>query len=392
MFCKTNGMRNLIVCLIGWMVAASACGQKNYDDAEVEAFAAIVAQHDVVVVDVRTPAEFAEGHILNAVNIDVRQDGFMEKARVLLPRELRLAIYCRSGRRSAEAAAMLADAGYRVVNLSGGITAWTDAGNAVSLDNHEIDVFVTKGGRMVRMHTLMHASIHMEYDGREIAVDPVRKLGDRTVDYSALPKADYIFVTHEHFDHFDKGAISLLTDDHTRLITNSRCAGMLELPDGQCRRHREQLASGRATARAGKKELRERSGKCEVTVMANGDTVRLADDISVEAVAAYNITDGHQQFHPKGRDNGYILTLDGLRIYIAGDTEDIPEMEDLGQIDIAFLPCNQPYTMTPAQMVKAAKTVKPRVLFPYHFGQTDMGNIPTELKDHGIEVRIRHYE
>ena len=357
-------MRNIIVCLIGWMVAATACGQKNYDDAEVEAFAAIVAQHDVVVVDVRTPAEFAEGHILNAVNIDVRQDGFMEKARVLLPRELRLAIYCRSGRRSAEAAAMLADAGYRVVNLSGGITAWTDAGNAVSLDNHEIDVFVTKGGRMVRMHTLMHASIRMEYDGREIAVDPVRKLGDRTVDYSALPKADYIFVTHEHFDHFDNGAISLLTDDHTRLITNSRCAGMLELPDG----------------------------KCEVTVMANGDTVRLADDISVEAVAAYNITDGHQQFHPKGRDNGYILTLDGLRIYIAGDTEDIPEMEDLGQIDIAFMPCNQPYTMTPAQIVKAAKTVKPRVLFPYHFGQTDMGNIPTELKDHGIEVRIRHYE
>ena len=364
MFCKTNGMRNLIVCLIGWMVAASACGQKNYDDAEVEAFAAIVAQHDVAVVDVRTPAEFVEGHILNAVNIDVKQDDFMEKARVLLPRELRLAVYCRSGRRSAEAAAMLADAGYRVVNLSGGITAWTDAGNAVSLDNHEIDVFVTKGGRMVRMHTLMHASIRMEYDGREIAVDPVRKLGDRTVDYSALPKADYIFVTHEHFDHFDKGAISLLTDDHTRLVTNSRCAGMLELPDG----------------------------KCEVTVMANGDTVRLADDISVEAVAAYNTTDGHQQFHPKGRDNGYILTLDGLRIYIAGDTEDIPEMEDLGQIDIAFLPCNQPYTMTPAQMVKAAKAVKPRVLFPYHFGQTDMGNTPTELKDHGIEVRIRHYE
>jgi L-ascorbate metabolism protein UlaG (beta-lactamase superfamily) len=97
-------------------------------------------------------------------------------------------------------------------------------------------------------------------------------------------------------------------------------------------------------------------------------------------------------FHPKGRDNGYILTIDGLRIYIAGDTEDIPEMADIKDIDIAFLPCNQPYTMTTEQLVKAAKIIKPKVLFPYHYGQTDVKNLPEQLKADGIDVRIRHYE
>ena len=126
------------------------------------------------------------------------------------------------------------------------------------------------------------------------------------------------------------------------------------------------------------------------TAMVNGDRLQLADDITVEAVPAYNTTEGHQQFHPKGRDNGYILTIDGLRIYIAGDTEDIPEMANIKDIDIAFLPCNQPYTMTPEQLVKAAKMVNPKVLFPYHYGETDVSGIPLQLP--GIDVRIRHYE
>jgi L-ascorbate metabolism protein UlaG (beta-lactamase superfamily) len=114
--------------------------------------------------------------------------------------------------------------------------------------------------------------------------------------------------------------------------------------------------------------------------------------IKVEAVPAYNTTQGRTQFHPKGRDNGYILTIDGLRIYIAGDTEDIPKMKDIKDIDIAFLPCNQPYTMTPEQLIKAARTIKPKVLFPYHYGQTDVSGIPGQLKGDGIDVRIRHYE
>ncbi len=223
---------------------------------------------------------------------------------------------------------------------------------------YEVDEFKTPGGKSVRIYALVHASIRIEYDGQEIEIDPVSKLGDRTIDYAAFSKADYILVTHEHGDHFDKRALALLTDKDTRLITNKRCADMLGYGE----------------------------------VMANGDKKEVAPGITLEAVPAYNISEGHQQFHPKGRDNGFILTLDGLRIYIAGDTEDIPEMAAIKDIDIAFLPCNQPFTMTPVQLVRAAQTVKPKVLFPYHYGKTDVSKLPTQLKPDGIDVRIRHYE
>ena len=141
-----------------------------------------------------------------------------------------------------------------------------------------------------------------------------------------------------------------LTSDKTRLITNRRCADMLGYGE----------------------------------VMANGDKT-VIDGITVEAVPAYNITEGRTQFHPKGRDNGFILTIDGLRVYIAGDTEDIPEMSAITDIDVAFLPCNQPYTMTTSQLVNAAKTIKPKVVFPYHYGQTDVTTLPAQLKDEGID-------
>ena len=225
-------------------------------------------------------------------------------------------------------------------------------------NGEEVDELKTKSGKTVRFHALMHASIRIEYDGREIEIDPVSKLRDRTVDYASMPKADYILITHEHSDHFDRGAIGQLTADGTQLVTNKRCG--------------EMLGYG--------------------SVMNNGDTLRLSADIIVAAVPAYNTTEANKKFHPKGRDNGYVLMIDGLRIYIAGDTEDIPEMASIKDIDIAFMPCNQPYTMTPEQLVSAARVVKPRVLFPYHYGQTDVTVIPGMLKDAGIDVRIRHYE
>lgn len=224
--------------------------------------------------------------------------------------------------------------------------------------NYETDEFKTKSGKTVKMHALMHASIRIEYDGKEIEIDPVTKLGNRTIDYTAMPKANYLFITHEHGDHFDKEAIKILTNEGTQLIMNKRCV--------------EMYGTGE--------------------VMANGDKKQIADDFKVEAVPAYNTTEGRTMFHPQGRDNGYILTIDGLRIYIAGDTEDIPEMADIKDIDIAFLPCNQPYTMTTEQLVKAAKVIKPKVLFPYHYGQTDVKNLSEQLKADGIDVRIRHYE
>lgn len=223
---------------------------------------------------------------------------------------------------------------------------------------YETDVFTTKSGKTVTFHALMHACIRIEFDGKEIEIDPVGKLGNRVVDYAAFPKADYIFVTHEHGDHFDKNAIRQLSTDVTVLIANKRCADMLGY------------------------------GK----VMANGDKMVLAEDFTVEAVPAYNITEGHLQYHPKGRDNGYLIIVDGFKIYIAGDTEDIPEMEKIKDVDVAFLPCNQPYTMTTGQFVKAARVVKPKVLFPYHYGQTDVSTLPGQLEADGIDVRIRHYE
>ncbi len=221
----------------------------------------------------------------------------------------------------------------------------------------EVDEFKTKSGKTVKFHALVHASIRIEYNGKEIEIDPVRKLGNKTIDYAAMPKADFVFVTHEHGDHFDKEAIKILSRKGTQLIMNKRCADMY--------------------------------GPCGV--LANGQSAQFGD-ISVDAVPAYNISEGRTQFHPKGRDNGYILTIDGLRIYIAGDTEDIPEMKDVKNIDIAFLPCNQPYTMTTEQLVRAAKVIKPKVLFPYHYGQTDVSGIASQLKGTGIDVRIRHYE
>ena len=123
------------------------------------------------------------------------------------------------------------------------------------------------------------------------------------------------------------------------------------------------------------------------SVLANWEGMDVCEGIHVDAVPAYNITEGHLQFHPQGRDNGYILNVDGFRIYIAGDTEDIPEMSAIKDIDVAFLPCNQPYTMTVPQCIAVAKVVKPKVLIPYHFGQTDISGIPEALP--GIDVRLR---
>ncbi len=331
------------------------CGNEKNNEAVktvgVEEFAKVMAQKEVRLIDVRTPKEYAEGHLAGAENIDVKAADFAERIKDI---KGTVAVYCRSGKRSLTAAEQLVNQGCTVYNLDGGILAWQKAGKPTT--TVETDIFVTNSGKLVKIHALMHSSIRIEYDGREIEIDPCTNLRGRTVDYSAMPKADILLVTHEHFDHYDSATLSLLTAEQTQLVMNRRCV--------------EMYGAG--------------------TAMANGDKLQLADDIMLEAVPAYNTTEGHLQFHPKGRNNGYILTLDGLRIYIAGDTEDIPEMAEIKDIDIAFLPCNQPYTMTPEQLVKAAKTIHPKVLFPYHYGETDVSGIPAQLA--GIDVRIRHYE
>ena len=223
--------------------------------------------------------------------------------------------------------------------------------------SYQTDTFKTKGGKEVVITAIKHASLRIQYDGLEIQVDPVAEFAPAT-DYSKFPKADVILVTHEHFDHFDRGAIATLRKDGTQIVANPAVQKMLGFG----------------------------------TALANGESCALAKVIALDAVSAYNTTPGRTQFHPKGRDNGYVLTIDGLRIYIAGDTEDIPEMAKLKDVDVAFLPCNQPYTMTPEQVAKAARTIKPKVLFPYHYSQTPVKRVAELLADTSIDVRIRSYQ
>ncbi len=351
-------MKKYITCLLATLGLTSACGQQQFESVDVQKFSEIIESPDVILLDVRTSEEFAEGHLEGALNIDQGKSDFMQQAKSTLDTSKTIAVYCRSGRRSANACGRLTDEGFKCVNLNGGIMAWKSAKMPVTTDDYEIDVFKTASGKAIKIHALMHACIRLEFDGKEFEIDPVSALGNRKINYQTMPKADYILVTHEHQDHFDANAIKMLTKNDTKLVLNKRCADL--------------YGSG--------------------TAMMNGESLKLAEGIEIEAVPAYNTTEGRQQFHPKGRDNGYILTIGGFRIYIAGDTEDIPEMQQVENIDIAFMPCNQPYTMTVNQLVKAAKTVKPKVLFPYHYGQTDVKQIPALLKDEGIDVRIRHYE
>ena len=218
----------------------------------------------------------------------------------------------------------------------------------------DTDTFKTKSKKEVVVTFIKHGSLMLTYNKHTIQVDPVSEYAD----YSKFPKADIILITHEHEDHLDAKAIEMLSKKETTVILNTSS--------------QKKLGKG--------------------TIMNNGDKKEILDNIKIEAVPAYNTTPGREMFHPRHRDNGYILTIDGLRIYIAGDTEDIPEMKELKNIDIAFLPVNQPYTMTIAEAVNAAKIFLPKVLYPYHFGNTDVKKIKDELKGTSIDVRLRKME
>jgi len=217
----------------------------------------------------------------------------------------------------------------------------------------ETDNITTSGGDL-EITFIGHASLFFTFNGKVIHVDPVSEQAD----YSKLPKADIILITHEHSDHFDLPVIKILRTNQTKLILTETCA--------------RKISGG--------------------MVMKNGD-VQIIQGIKFEAVPAYNLIhkrDNGQPFHPKGVGNGYILTFGDKRIYVAGDTENIPEMKTLQGIDVAFLPMNLPYTMTPEMVADAAKSFKPKILYPYHYSDTDTSELVELLKDEEeIEVRIR---
>ncbi len=218
---------------------------------------------------------------------------------------------------------------------------------------YEQDIFPTSQGDL-KITFIGHGTLMLEWAGKVIHLDPVSSLAD----YNSMPKADLILVTHEHGDHFDTKALELLRKADTQVIITEKGA--------------EKLKSG--------------------IVMKNGQTLT-KQGVKIEAVPAYNIVHMRSQnnpYHPKGDGNGYILNLGDKRVYIAGDTEKHAEMKALNNIDIAFLPMNLPYTMTPEMVADAARAFKPKVLYPYHFGSTDTAQLVSLLKDQPeIEVRIR---
>jgi L-ascorbate metabolism protein UlaG (beta-lactamase superfamily) len=209
------------------------------------------------------------------------------------------------------------------------------------------DVLKTAKGDLT-ISCIRHGTLMFAFDGQVIHIDPVSQYAD----YSKLPKADLVLVTHEHGDHLDPKAIAAITKAGTEIYATESCKTALPA----------------------------------AVVMKNGDT-RDFRGIKIEAVPAYNLS---AAFHPKGRGNGYVLTFGDKRVYVAGDTENIPEMAALKDIDVAFLPMNLPYTMTPEMVAAAAKVIRPKILYPYHFGDTDTSKLVALLKDEkGIEVRVR---
>jgi L-ascorbate metabolism protein UlaG (beta-lactamase superfamily) len=226
----------------------------------------------------------------------------------------------------------------------------------IAEEQFEKDVVETSAGDL-EVTFIGHGTLMFTFDGKTIHVDPWSKLAD----YSKMPKADLILLTHHHGDHLDAAAIEQLRGENTVVVLTELCA---------------------KTVKGG-------------IVMKNGDEQSIMG-IDVLAVPAYNLVhkrDNGEVFHPRGEGNGYVLTFGDKRVYIAGDTENTPEMKALKNIDYAFLPMNLPYTMTPEMVADAVRAFRPRVLYPYHYGQTDTSRLAALLRDTpDIEVRVRRME
>jgi L-ascorbate metabolism protein UlaG (beta-lactamase superfamily) len=218
---------------------------------------------------------------------------------------------------------------------------------------YEVDVIPTSAGDL-EITFLGHGTLMLRLDDKVYHIDPFSNVAD----YAQLPKADVVLITHEHFDHLDMKALANIRKEGTVVIMSASCAPKVE------------------------------GGM----VMGNGD-LHILEGLKVKAVPAYNIVhtrDNGDPFHPKGVGNGYVLTFGETSVYIAGDTENTPEMKQLQGIDVAFLPMNVPYTMTPEMVADAARAFHPTILYPYHFGETDTSQLVEQLKDEAdIEVRVR---
>jgi L-ascorbate metabolism protein UlaG (beta-lactamase superfamily) len=224
---------------------------------------------------------------------------------------------------------------------------------AGSAHAYDTDVIPTSTGDL-KITFIGHGTLIFTYGGKVVHVDP----WSQQADYGKLPKADLVLITHEHRDHLDLKALDAIRKDGTVIVSTEIVAKQVK----------------------------------DALVMKNGD-VMASQGFTIEAVAAYNLVHMRSPgtpYHPKGDGNGYVITFADRRVYIAGDSENTPEMKAIRNIDVAFLPMNLPYTMTPEMVADAAKAFRPTILYPYHFGETDTQKLAALMKgEKGIEVRIR---
>jgi L-ascorbate metabolism protein UlaG (beta-lactamase superfamily) len=224
---------------------------------------------------------------------------------------------------------------------------------AMSLANAQsarlVQTFDTSAGP-VKITPIFHASLLFEAAGKTIYIDPAKP-----ADFSGLPKPDFILLTDIHGDHMDPASIASLSTPSTEIWAPPAVA---------------------ATVTAAKP-------------ISNGETKKW-NGISIEAIPMYNIQRGPaagKLFHDKGRGNGYVLSYGGKRFYFSGDTENIPEMRALKNIDVAFVCMNLPYTMPPDEAAAAIKAFHPKIAIPYHYRGSDLSVFKSGLAGTGIEVR-----
>jgi len=219
------------------------------------------------------------------------------------------------------------------------------------------DRIETRQGDLV-LHPINHATLALGWNGITVYVDPV----GGAAPFAGLPGPDLILITDIHGDHLNAETLQAVAGSETALVAPS--AVVDKLP-ASLKDHAKTLDAGNQTS---------------------------FRSIQIEAVPAYNLTPERQRFHSKGRGVGFVLTLGGKRVYLSGDTEDIPEMRSLKNIDVAFVCMNLPYTMTVKQAADAVRAFKPRIVYPYHCRNSDLEDFKKRVgADAGVEVRIRDW-
>ena len=238
------------------------------------------------------------------------------------------------------------------------------------MGNQIHNTFYTPLG-LVNVEHLAHGSLHLDWEGMHIYVDPYSDL----YDYSKMKKADLILLTHAHTDHYDCKAIKDIATPNTEFIASKGVGTCfkydlakmgLDVDDNEYNvdpsTNLENIFKDAHTLK-----------NCAVKVLENGESIKVKG-IEITATPAYNVEnkrDNGKPFHLKGEGNGYILNMGGFIIYMAGDTEFIPEMKVAKGADIAFLPKNLPYTLSDEKFIEAANFIKPKNLYPIHYFELD---------------------